>query len=223
MRMRRKKNLDSRFESVKKSWIEIDKTELNASVIKEESEHICFEEIFGNKNPVYLEIGCGKGGFAIEMAKRHPEINFVGVEFLTNVIVSACEDLSQENLLNVKFLCTGAEYLERYIVENSIERIYLNFSTPYQKKSYHKSRLTYLGFLKIYQNLLKKGGKIYQKTDDTDLFDYSLEQYAEANCNIEFVTRDLHAEWKEENVITEYEEKFLSLGMKINGAIVSFK
>lgn len=222
MRMRRKRHLDERFETYKGLWIEINKAEPDARVAKANKELLNFKEIFGNDNPVYLEIGCGKGGFAIEHAKRHPDINILAVEYISNVLIDACGIAEPLNLPNLKFLCTGAEYLEKYIPESSIERVILNFSTPYQKKAYYKSRLTYVGFLESYKVMLKDGCKLYQKTDDKDFFDFSLTQYEEIGAKMHFVTRDLHAEWQEENIITEYEAKFTAQGYKINGAIVSF-
>ncbi|MFI3129475.1 MAG: tRNA (guanosine(46)-N7)-methyltransferase TrmB [Bacillota bacterium] len=222
MRMRRKRHLDERFETYKGLWIDINKAEADARIAKANKELINFKEIFGNDNPVYLEIGCGKGGYAIAHAQKHPEINILAVEYISNVLIDACEQAKPLELPNLKFLCTGAEYLEKYIAEGSIDRVILNFSTPYQKKAYYKSRLTYVGFLQSYKTLLKDGGKLYQKTDDKDFFDFSLTQYEEIGAKMHFVTRDLHTEWQEENIVTEYEAKFTSLGFKINGAIVSF-
>lgn len=215
MRMRRKKNLDERIEKCYGILLKIDDEEKNSLVDFGDSEYFDFEEIFGNSNPVMLEIGSGKGRFAREFAKANPDVNLIAIEKSKNVMVDACEHAIKEDIPNLRFLATGAEYLERYFPKGSVERIYLNFSCPYPKKSYANRRLTNRRFLEIYDKILKPHGEIHQKTDNTMLFDYSIEEFTESGYNLKNVTRDLHNSGFEGNIMTEYEEKFSSLGKPI--------
>ena len=149
MRMRRKKYLDERLDAcgnVNLGWLVDYAAEQRGET---QQRTLDVREIFGNDNPVHLEVGCGKGGFAVEAARRNPDINFIAVEMARNVIVSAMELAVKENLPNLKFLMGKAEYLEKFFPENSVERIYLNFSCPYPKETYKKHRLTHPVFLEI--------------------------------------------------------------------------
>ncbi len=174
-----------------------------------------FGQIFGNDNPIYFEIGCGKGKFASELAKRHPEINIIGIDCVQDVLVQACEKAKKDKLDNLRFLEIKAEYLPIFIPEHSVSGIYLNFSTPYPKKSQIKHRLTSPGFLKIYKSILEKGGYIYQKTDSRVLFEYSIESLSQNGFEIHNLTLDLHKSDCEDNIITEYEAKFAEQGLPI--------
>ena len=214
--MRRKKNLDDRIEKCYSGLLlKVNDEEKNSLVDTGESEYINYEEIFGNKNPVMLEIGCGKGRFAIEFAKQNENINLIAVEKSKNVLVQACETAEKQNVKNLRFMAIGAEYLERYFPKNSIERIYLNFSCPYPKKSYQNRRLTNRRFLNIYENILRPHGQIHQKTDNVMLFDYSIDEFTFCGYTLENVTRDLHNSGFVGNIMTEYEEKFSKEGKTI--------
>ena len=183
-----------------------------------------YEELFGNANPVSMEIGCGNGGFIIELAKREPNTNFLAVEICSNVILTAMEHLKQEGITNVRFLNIPAEILPCYIPEESLETIYLNFSTPLPETSREKQRLTSSRFLPIYRKLLKRGGKIIQKTDSLPFFEYSLEKYVENGFEVTDVTRDLHhSQWAADNIITEYERNFSEKGIPICRAVALYK
>ncbi len=160
-----------------------------------------------------LEIGCGKGKFITEIAKQNPNINFIAVEKCGNVIVTACE--ACKDLKNVVFLRCGAEYLNKYIKPESISRIFLNFSCPFPKKKHASHRLTAEHFLNIYKVLLKKGGEIHQKTDNMKFFEFSLEQFSNCGYALKNVSLDLHKSDFEGNIMTEYEERFVSMGMPI--------
>lgn len=215
MRMRRKKNLDDRLIRCSDVLIPVNDDEKNSLVDFGDSEYLDFVEIFGNNNPVMLEIGSGKGKFARDFAKQNPDINLIAIEKSKNVMVDACEKAIAENIPNLRFMATGAEYLERYFPKGSIERIYLNFSCPYPKKSYANRRLTNHRFLGIYENILRPQGEIHQKTDNIMLFDYSIEELTACGYTLKNVTRDLHNSGFCGNIMTEYEEKFSSEGKPI--------
>lgn len=181
---------------------------------------LCLPEVFGNQNPVRLEVGCGNGGFVAEKAKREPQFNYVAVEVCSNVCLTAMERVQEEGIRNVGFLNIPAEILECYLPEGSIERIYLNFSTPLPEKSREKQRLTATRFLNIYKKLLREGGEIEQKTDSEPFFDYSLEQFRTNGFTVKDITRDLHnSEYVKNNIVTEYEHNFSQKGFPIFRAV----
>lgn len=215
MRMRKKKNLTERLSSVGDYLIISDFEDRNFNTAVQKKELIDFKEFFGSEKPLYLEIGCGKGKFSVEFAKKNLDINLLAVEKDSNVIVSACELAKKEGLSNLKFLKCSAEYIERYIGEKSVERIFLNFSCPFPKKSYASHRLTSEGFLKIYKRILKTDGEIHQKTDNMHFFEFSVEQFSQNGYSIKNLSLDLHNSDFEGNIITEYESKFLALGQPI--------
>lgn len=214
MRMRKKKNLEARLEEVKE-YILHTKCEEKDFEKDVEKSLFDYEEVFGNSNPVRLEIGCGKGQFICEMAKRNPDVNFIAVEKIKNVIVAACEKAKEEGLTNVKFIAGCAEYLPRFIPENSVELIYLNFSCPFPKAKYARHRLTHRFFLEIYRKLLTEKGEIHQKTDNMHFFEFSLEEYSAAKYTIKNLSLDLHNSGFEGNIVTEYEKRFSDLGQPI--------
>ena len=175
-----------------------------------------YRNVFGNDNPVQLEVGCGNGGFIKELAQRKPNTNFLCVEICDNVILTAMERIRDEGISNVRFLNIPAEVLRCYLEEGSIEKIYLNFSTPLPEHSREKQRLTSPRFLKIYDALLKDGGKILQKTDSEEFFEYSMNELSRFGFTIDCVTRDLHhSEYAKDNIVTEYERGFLEQGKRI--------
>lgn len=177
-------------------------------------EYIPFKEIFGNDNPVRLEIGCGKGKFVVETAKQNPDVNFVAVEKISNVLIEALEAAKEAGLKNVHFLNCAAEVLGKYFPQGSVDIIYLNFSNPLPKEGYKKQRLTHPRFLEIYKKVLKRGGKVIQKTDDRDFFKFSLDSYGEAGFTITEVCED-YSRLAEGDVETEHERKFKEMGKNI--------
>ncbi len=216
MRMRKKKNLDTRLEAVRDYILDLplgDERDFNKAI--EEKKLIDYEEIFGNDNPVRMEIGCGRGQFAMEIAKRHPDVNFIAVEKVLNVIVLACEKAKKEGLTNIKFICGSAEYLPKFIPEKSIELLYLNFSCPYPKARYARHRLTHRFFLDIYRRLLKDGAEIHQKTDNMHFFEFSVAEFSQSGYKLKNVSLDLHNSDFEGNIVTEYEKRFSDLGQPI--------
>ena len=215
MRMRKKKYLEERLNAVSDILIISDFEDRNFNTAIEKKEYIDTHKWFGNNNPIYLEVGCGKGRFACEYAAKHPEINLIAVEKSGNVITAACEMAKKMKLNNVRFIKCGAEYLEKYLKENSVELIFLNFSCPFPKSGYATHRLTHNRFLEIYKRLLKKGGEIHQKTDNMHFFEFSLEQLSSSGFALKNVSLDLHKSGYEGNIMTEYEEKFVSKGFPI--------
>ncbi|MBQ7699635.1 MAG: tRNA (guanosine(46)-N7)-methyltransferase TrmB [Clostridia bacterium] len=175
------------------------------------------KEIFGNDNPVHLEIGCGKGDFVCGTAEAHPDINFIAIERISDVLMLAAEKAKSKDLSNVRLAVMNAAVLNEKFAPGSISRIYLNFSDPWPKKGYAKRRLTYRSFLQIYKQILTKNGSIFLKTDDENLFDFSVEELKENGFEITDMTRDLHAsEYAKDNIMTEYERNFTEMGKKIN-------
>ena len=215
MRMRKKKYLTERLDAVKSLILDTDLEERDFEKAIQTKDYFDFDEMFGNSNPVYLEIGCGKGQFVCEMAKRCPDINFIAVEKERNVIVAAVEKVENAGLTNVRFIAGCAEYLPRFIPEQSIERIYLNFSCPYPKEKYKKHRLTHRFFLNIYKGLLSENGDIHQKTDNMHFFEFSLQEFSAEGFRLENVSLDLHNSSFEGNIVTEYEKRFSDLGQPI--------
>ena len=215
MRMRRKRNLDSRIEKCEGFFLDLNDEENRDLRTLQADKLFDYSELFGNQNPVVLEIGCGKGRFACTLAKQNPNINIIAVEKVDNVLISAAETAKEMGLENIKFLCCGAEYLPRFLKEQSIETLYLNFSCPYPKNRYESHRLTHKGYLEIYKKLLKPGAYIYQKTDNIHFFEYSLKSFTNNGFYINNISLDLHKSDIEGNIMTEYEEKFSSLGFPI--------
>lgn len=214
MRMRKKKHLEEKL-SLCKNLIDIPPVTVDYRDYVSVKEYIDFSQVFGNLNPIHMEIGCGKGQFIFELAQRNPEINYIAVEVNRNVICSACQKAQDAGIKNVIFMHCGAEVLTRYIRPESIERIYLNFSCPFPKKAYENRRLTYIKFLEIYKDIIAQGAEIHQKTDNMHFFEFSIEQYTKAGYKLKNVSLDLHNSNFEGNIVTEYEHRFSSMGMPI--------
>ena len=216
MRARRKKNLDKRATNANSVIVLSKTTEILG--LEEEKRYEVFypSDLFDNDNPVELEIGTGKGRFIIEKAQNNPHINYIGVEIQLNVLISGAEKIIEKGLKNVKLFNIGAEILKYTLPKKSISKLYLNFSCPYPKKQYENHRLTYWSFLEIYKYLLKDGAELHFKTDNDDFFEYSVNSLLQNGFEITYLTRDLHNGDIKDNVLTEYEEKFIKLGKTIN-------
>ena len=175
-----------------------------------------WKDVFKNENPIHIEIGMGKGDFIIGMAKQNKNINYIGIEMYDSVMVKAIEKLKEVELKNLKLILFDASKINE-VFENEISRIYLNFSDPWPKKKHAKRRLTSSVFLEKYESVFKDNKKeIFQKTDNNDLFEFSMESLKEAGYELKNVSRDLHSTNIIENIMTEYEKKFSSQGIKIN-------
>ena len=181
------------------------------------------DEIFGRHAPLVMEIGCGKGQFVCEYAKRNPDKNIIAVECVPTVLVEACERVKKENIENIRFLEMKAEYLPLFMEDNSVCEIYLNFSTPYPKSRHESHRLTSKLFLDIYKNLLCDDGFIAQKTDSQGFFEYSLESFSQNGFLLSEISLDLHKSDFENNIVTEYEQKFVNQGLPIYRLVAKLK
>ncbi len=221
-RMRKKRHFDERMSATQK-WL-LARGAGGILNMKEAAENyralVDFKAVFGNDNPVDIEIGCGKGGFLCELARRNPDRNYIGVEMVSNVVISAMENAEKQGAENVRFLNIRAECLPCYIPEGSVGNVYLNFSTPLPKLGYVSQRLTYRGFLEMYKKLLVADGKVVQKTDNRDFFDFSLEEYKASGFELTELTYNLHENGSPEwNIITEYERKWVEQGLPIHRVI----
>lgn len=193
-------------------------------VIQNPSEHKGkWSEVFGNHNPIHIEIGMGKGKFLMELAEKNPQINYIGVERYSSVLLRALQKHQETELNNLYFLCIDATLVEDIFQDGEIQKIYLNFSDPWPKDRHAKRRLTSREFLKRYDKILASDGTLEFKTDNRPLFDFSLEEVKEAGWKLENYTYDLHhnQEMCDNNIMTEYEEKFSSMGNPIHKMIIS--
>ena len=218
MRIRRKKHLEDRLLSVSDLVLVADRDIPNVKEAIKDKKYYDFVELFKNQNPVELEIGCGKGGFIAQKALLNPNVNYLAVELLNNIIVMAAELAKSRGIENVKYINSGAEYLPRYIKDESISNIYLNFSPPFPPNSYESHRLTCDRRVLEYKNYLVNGGCVFQKTDDKDFFEYSFDRFVANGFLVENVS-SLIDNGKIENVMTEYEKKFREKGMPIYALI----
>lgn len=175
-----------------------------------------WREVFGNDNPIEIEVGMGKGKFIMELAQKNPDINYIGIERYSTVMLKAIQKREQLELSNIYFMCVDAKELGEFFAEEEIHRIYLNFSDPWPKDRHAKRRLTSPQFMAVYDKILKKDGVVEFKTDNRGLFDYSLESIPKAGWIVGGHTFDLHhSDMAEGNVMTEYETKFASEGKPI--------
>ena len=220
-------------------------------VIKNPKEHKRkWSDVFNNSNPIHIEIGMGKGQFITKKASENPEINYIGIERYTSVLLRALEKLDDnlidaekrnqkrskivsngnvcanfvigeslelQSLKNLHFICMDAREIEEVFGKQEVSKIYLNFSDPWPKSRHAKRRLTSKEFLKRYEQVLRKDGSLEFKTDNLDLFNFSLFQLEAVGWKVDAFTKDLHQdeELNQDNIMTEYEEKFSSEGMKI--------
>ena len=216
MRMRKKKHGEERILACAELLIE------DPTVLKDDP-----SVPFADKSKkLCLEIGCGKGNFAVGMAEKNTDCNFIAMERVRDVCclalekAMACKETRPDNL---RFIIGDADNLDEWFPEHCLDVLYLNFSDPWPKAGHAKRRLTHRNYLARYKRILKEGGLLIFKTDNVGLFDFSLEEFAEFGLKIEWMTRDLHnSERAEGNVMTEYEKNFSEKGFTINSAIVRF-
>ncbi|MGN0348026.1 MAG: tRNA (guanosine(46)-N7)-methyltransferase TrmB [Roseburia sp.] len=192
--------------------------------IKEPEAHRgVWQNLFPARQPLHIEIGMGKGRFLMDLAAAHPDVNYIGIERYSSVLLRALQKMEADPLTNLLFICMDATALTEVFAPGEVERIYLNFSDPWPKERHAKRRLTSRQFLERYNQILAKNGRLEFKTDNQDLFSFSLEEIPEAGWHLDAYTRDLHRDTalKEGNIMTEYEEKFSSLGNPICKLIAS--
>jgi len=216
MRMRKKKNGAARIAACADLLIQSPEENLFKSP----------QSVFSKERPLCLEIGCGKGDFITGMSIANKDLNFIAMEKVPDVACLALEKAKRTEDMrenNLKFIIGDAKNLTEYLPMHCLDRIYINFCDPWPKKGHEKRRLTYKDFLQIYKNLLTPGGMLYFKTDNEELFDYSLASFEEFGLIIEWLTRNLHESEKNEyNIMTEYERNFSQKGFKICSAWVRF-
>lgn len=204
MRMRKKKNVQQRIDKCDGFYVH------NPLEYKGK-----WNNLFGNNNPIHIEVGCGKGNFICGMAQAHPDVNFIAVEVCIDVMVIAVEKAYEKAVPNVKFINIDARLLADCFEDGECDRVYLNFSDPWPKSGHYKRRLTYKDFLEIYRTILKPEGEIHFKTDNMHLFEFSLCSFAQNNFKLKNVSLDLHNSNFEGNIMTEYEQRFSEMGQPI--------
>ena len=203
MRMRRKKHREERYEKC------IDLAVESFDGIDN------LKDIFGNGNPVHMEIGCGKGRFMLNLASLNPDINYIAIEKSMDVIIMAMEKIDKAGLTNVRFYAGDVDILKEKAFDSQVERIYVNFCDPWKKSGQAKRRLTHGNYLALYEKLLCKNGELFFKTDNRKLFEFSLNSFAAFPLRMQNITLDLHNSGYEGNIMTEYEENFSSQGFPI--------
>lgn len=208
----------------RKPWA---RPELDASEVYIKNAHDYYgkwQTAFDKPQPLCMELGCGKGGFISKKAKMHPEKNFIAFDIKSEVLALAKRNIEEEygstHCPNVKITAFDIERIPLVVSsEDEVEEIYINFCNPWPKEKHKKHRLTYTKQLESYKTFLKKGGKIYFKTDDDGLFNESLDYFKEAGFEIEFITYDMTESSLPENIMTEHEKMFMAEGIKIKGLI----
>jgi tRNA (guanine-N7-)-methyltransferase len=236
MRQRKLKDLDERMEDLadyldkdgrqnKGQWRKVFAQQLIAS--SWEVSRMLYEGVMSEEeleqslcppdSQLCLEIGCGKGDFICGTAEKAPDVNFIAIERISDILMLAAEKVAAKGLENVRLAVMNAALLDERFPPHCVDRIYLNFSDPWPKKGYAKRRLTHRGFLEKYRKILKENGSLFLKTDDLPLFEFSAEELTEFGFIITDMTNDLHGSvYAEDNVMTEYERNFSSAGKKIN-------
>ena len=201
-----------------------DTIQAHDAVIKQpEEKKGCWNHIFGNENPVYIEIGMGKGKFLMRLAEKNPHIHYIGIEKYSSVLLRAIQKMEEEPLPNLLFIRMDAENIDEVFDLDEVDRIYLNFSDPWPKDRHAKRRLPSKEFLARYDRFLKKDGVLEFKTDNRGLFDFAVEELPQAGWKLVKITYDLHhdEEMMQGNVMTEYEQKFSSMGNPIYKYIIN--
>lgn len=178
---------------------------------------------FEKVQPIHIEVGSGMGRFITEMAKAHPEINYIGIERDKNVMIRIVEKAIEQDIKNLRLLTIDAEKLTEIFNPGEIDRIYLNFSDPWPKTRHAKRRLTHANFLSVYKTILKDDGEIHFKTDNQGLFEFSIESMSQFGMKLKNINLNLHDNEPADNIKTEYEEKFSAKGFRINRLEASFK
>ncbi len=174
-----------------------------------------WHEIFGNNNPIHIEVGSGKGAFITGMAEQNPDINYIGIDIQLSVLSYALDKVLDSGAKNIKLLLVDGSSLSNYFDIGEVDLMYLNFSDPWPKKKHEKRRLTYKTFLDTYKDILPEQGEIHFKTDNRGLFEYSLASFSQYGMTLKQVWLDLHASDYQQNIMTEYERKFSNKGQVI--------
>lgn len=214
MRMRRKKNLDRRISNCNEMLAIVEGDDFYTIPQEQRVNIKTSKDLFGNDNRLVVEIGCGKGQFSVKYATLNPTTNLLAVEKLSNVIVEACEKAHQGGLKNLLFANCGAENLPLFLPAHSVSEILINFPCPYPKKTYANRRVTHPNYLKKFQHLLTENGVVRLKTDNLPYFEYSLEQMQQFGFKL-LESHSYVDVSPSDNIMTEYETKFVSQHMPI--------
>ena len=176
-----------------------------------------WNKIFKNDHPLQIEIGMGKGRFISTMAKQNPNVNFIGVEVIEEVMLDAVKRMNRTGGIpdNLRLVWINAALLEELFAPGEIERIYLNFSDPWPKTRHAKRRLTHRSFLQQYAVILQQDGQLHFKTDNQGLFEFSLNEFSDCQWQLQHIQLDMYRKLPAENVATEYEMKFHAAGLPI--------
>lgn len=210
MRMRKKKCTPKRLEQYKDFFIDL-----------KDEEQVDFSEIFGNDNPICVEIGAGKGDFITELSRRNPDINYIAFEKCSDVIAIAAT--KAEGIKNLRFANIDAQVIDTVFPESSVETVYLNFSDPWPKSGQKKRRLTHSRFLEKYKFILKPDGELQFKTDNVKLWEFSVEEIENFPMTVLEKYDNLHEEKPEGNIMTEYERRFSEMGIPIHKIVAKFQ
>ena len=205
MRRRKKKGADLKLLSFENLVIKGDEIDFKGN----------WNEKFQNDNSIHVEFGTGRGKFLTTLAKQNPNINYIAMEMKEEVLLKAVEKAVENELNNILFIWGDVNNILDYFDKGELSRVYINFCDPWPKKRWYKRRLTYRGFLENYKKLLKDDGEIHFKTDNEKLFEFSLNEFSEANLKLKNITLDLANSDYEGNVTPEYEDRFMSYGMNI--------
>lgn len=201
---------------LRKKWWARPEMEESSLVITEPREHKgSWKEVFNNSNEIYLELGCGRGEFITKNAMANPDKNYIAIDLKDEVLVYVLRKVKEAEITNVRIIPLEIAFITEIFDENEISRIYINFCNPWPKDRHNKRRLTHTRFLEKYKQFIKPSTEIWFKTDNRELFDASLEYITNCGFELLFYTYDLHNSDFQQNIVTEYENKFVNLGMKI--------
>lgn len=210
MRLRKQAGVEDKIKELKHLFIE------NPEENKDN-----WKDVFDNENPIHVELGGGKGRFLTTLAAQNPDINYIFIELRGEVMMKAIEKVQAQNIPNIKFVLRNIDKIEEFFGKDEIDRFYINFCDPWPKARHYKRRLTYRGRLKQYAQILKYDGWVHFKTDELSLFEFSLNEFVDVDLKVKNISLDLHNSGMEDNIMTEYEEKFSNKGRTINRAEIS--
>lgn len=201
----------------KKWWArpELEASPLFKSIDEAREKKGKWNDEFKNDNDIFLELGCGRGGFTTELAKTNPDKNIVAIDLKDEILINALKNLQNSEIENARLIAMNIAFIAEIFEKDEISRIYINFCNPWPKDRHKKRRLTHSNFLKLYKQFLKPRTEIWFKTDDMELYEESFEYFEESGFEILYKTDDLHnSEYAERNIMTEYESKFKERGIK---------
>lgn len=200
---------------LRKKWSARPELESSVFFITKPMEHCGrWNDVFENNNEIHLELGCGMGRFISEKAKLNPSINYIAIDLKDEVLINTLKKVLETEVSNVRIVPMNIQQIEGVFSKDEVTKIYINFCNPWPKDRHKKRRLTHKRFLTEYKKFLKPCSEIWFKTDDTGLFEESIEYFKECGFEIKYLTYDLHHSDFSQNIVTEYEEKFTSKGMK---------